>query len=335
VKKQSLLISIVVVWLVPSVMSVPVHSLDLQRAAAYADLIVVGRVTSIDGGANTSLEVTGGSIVPATRFQATLKVDQVFKGDPKSKELFVEFLVPEYPVGLKGVEAGQYSIFFLKANQGRWEFFDATNPDLPAVPGGEIPAGSSLDRMTAALAQVLLSPSATERDCFRALDALGSLKTTFARNLLKQSMARSSGSLRLEIARTLVAHGDAAGLPVVANALLNSVSLPENITASLAASLRGMKDPRVVPVLSKLAGSNDSRVRLGAAVALRQTASSAAIRPLSHLLNDSDRDVLYYAVSGLGEITHQDEWTPAMDEFELHEGRYLTFWRKWAESNPN
>jgi len=255
------------------------------------------------------------------------------KGDLKSQDLLFEFLIPEYPVGLQGVDSGQYSIFFFKKDQNRWTFFDPTNPDLPAVPNGELPPGAPLDRVTAVVAQVLGSPNSTDRDYFRALDALGRLRTDFARDVLRQALEHSSSRLRLDIARTLVARGDIVGLPIVEEALLKSGGLPENVVASLAGSLRGLKDPSAVPSLSRLSGSNNPRVRLGAAVALRQTASSAAIQPLSRLLSDSDSQVLYYAVSGLGEITHQDEWTPAMDEFEQHRARYLEYWRSWVGSN--
>jgi hypothetical protein len=332
-KRSPLAISIAVVCVVQYLISVPVHSLDLEKATAQADLIVVGRVLSINEEDRTTFEVPTGNLMPATRFRASLRVDHVLKGDLKLHDLFFEFLVPEYPVGLQGVDSGQYSIFFLKKDQNRWTFFDPANPDLPAVPNSKLPPGTPLDRVTAAVAQVLGSPNSTDRDHFRALDALERLRTDFARDLLRQALERSSGPLRLDIARTLDARGDVVGLVVVEDALLKSGGLPENVVASLAGSLRGMKDPSAIPSLSRLAGSNDPRVRLGAAVALRQTASSAAIQPLTHLLNDSDSQVLYYAVVGLGEITHQDEWTPAMDEFEQHKDRYLEYWRNWADSN--
>ena len=328
-------VSITLVCLVPYLISAPVHSLDLEKITAQADLIVVGRVLSIEERESTSLELAGGAVVRATRFRATLKVDRVLKGDLKSQDMFFEFLIPEYPTGLRGVDSGQYSIFFLKRDQSRWVFLDPMNPDLPAVPGGELPIGTPLEQVTDAVAQVLVSPASTDRDCFRALDALGRLRTEHAGGLLRQALEHSSGTLRLDVARTLVARGDIAGLAVIEDALLRSGGLPEHVVAGLAGSLRGMKDPSAVPSLSRLIGSNNSLVRLGAAVGLRQTGSSAAIQPLSHLLGDTDPEVLYYAVAGLGEITHQDEWTPAMDEFKQHQSHYLTYWRQWAQMNSN
>jgi HEAT repeats len=334
-RRRSVLGIFIIACTAPYVSAVPVHSLDLEKATAHADLIVVGRVSAVDEMENTSLEVTSGTVVPATRYRATLKVDRVLKGDLESQNLFFEFYVPDYPTGLQGVASGQYSIFFLKRDRNRWEFYDPTNPDLPAAPDSEQPTGTPLDRVTATLAQVLGSTSATERDYFQVLSALGRLKTDLSRDLLRQAMERAPGHLRLEIARTLVSRDDTVGLGVVEEALLSPGSLPENLVASLAGSLRGIKDSSAVPTLSKLIASNNSQVRLGAAVALRQTASPAAITPLSRLLRDSDPEVLYYAVVGLGEITHQDEWTPAMDEFREHEKRYLAYWRQWAQSNSN
>ena len=47
---------------------------------------------------------------------------------------------------------------------------------------------------------------------------------------------------------------------------------------------------------------------------------------------DPDREVRYYAVVGLGEITGQNEWTPATDYFAQNEEKFLTHWREWAKS---
>jgi hypothetical protein len=58
-----------------------------------------------------------------------------------------------------------------------------------------------------------------------------------------------------------------------------------------------------------------------------------ALAPLSQLLEDSDLLTRYYAVAGLGEITGQNDWTPAFDEFQKNQKRYLSYWQTWAELN--
>ena len=94
-----------------------------------------------------------------------------------------------------------------------------------------------------------------------------------------------------------------------------------------------MKDPKAVPTLAKLVEANNPDINRFAAAALRQTGSSSALEPLSHLLSDPDLKTRYYAVIGFGEITHQDDWAPAFDEFQRHEEHYLSYWRVWAQTN--
>jgi HEAT repeat protein len=146
-------------------------------------------------------------------------------------------------------------------------------------------------------------------------------------------MEASSGELQLRIASRLVARNDIAGLDSVEKALLNPAGLSDYLFASLAGSLGGMKDPRAVPALKRLLATNDQRIVKGVAIALRQSGSADALGPLSNLLSNSDEQVRYYAVVGMGEITKQDEWTPAFPEFREHEAKYLSYWRDWGQSN--
>jgi HEAT repeat protein len=117
--------------------------------------------------------------------------------------------------------------------------------------------------------------------------------------------------------------------------LIQRAGLSDDLHASLAASLGGLKDPKAVPALKRLleANANDQNITKGAAIALRQSGSAEALWPLSRLLTNNNQRVRYYAVVGMGEITRQDEWTPAFPEFLEHEGKYLSHWRDWAASN--
>jgi HEAT repeat protein len=103
--------------------------------------------------------------------------------------------------------------------------------------------------------------------------------------------------------------------------------------SNLAGSLGGLKDWRAVPALKRLLDTNDQRIIKGVVIALRQSGSADALEPLARLLTNSDEQVRYYAVVGMGEITRQDEWTPAFDEFQKNEAKYLSYWRDWATSN--
>jgi hypothetical protein len=312
--------------------SIPLRSLDIQALTNESDLIVVGRVTTVVPEKTTLIDSSGGS-VRATQFRASLKRDRTFKGNIPGSPVIFSFLLPEKPIGFQGVTAGQYGIFFFKKVADHWEFFDPEHPCLPALPGLRSISGTALDQITIFLGQVLLSPHATPSDNFRSLDALSRLQTDLSQKILRQAFENSSGNLRLMIAGALVAHNDVTGLEAITIALLHPAGLPESLLRNLTGSLSGLKSPKAIPDLVRLIKTKNEEIHRFSAVALRQTASPMALAPLSQLLEDSDLLTRYYAVAGLGEITGQNDWTPAFDEFQKNQKRYLSYWQTWAELN--
>jgi hypothetical protein len=312
--------------------AIPAHPLDVAALTAGADLIVVGEVTTVVEEGLTTLSLPGGS-ASATLFKCSLRVDRVLKGELAAESLSFEFAVPRDLVGLGTVRLGQYGMFFLKTTDRDWEFFDAKHPALPAIWNAARPTGIPLQDVTTALGKVLSSATSSDSDHAEALDALGRLNTDLAKAIMREVLKNTSGELRLNIARTLVAHDDITGLQPVETALSHADGLSQDMLANLAGSLSGLKDPRAIPVLAKLARSDSPNVRLNAASALRNTASSEALAPLSELLSDANPTIRYYAVAGLGEITRQNDWAPSFDEFSQHETRYLTYWRNWVQAN--
>ncbi len=331
-KKTTLAAILAVIFAITLLNPTVIHTLDLASLTSQADVIVTGQITSVTDHGPTTLDLGGGAI-QATQFAALIQTDQVLKGDPQTQTLLVEFAIPEVPIGIQGVVSGQYGLFFLAAIQDHVRFADPMHPALPVVRSAKLPPGAVLDQVSIALGQVLAAPQASDSDRSRALDALGGLNTDTARNTLRKAVNSSSGAIQLDVVRTLVAHNDVIGLEPVAAALLHPTGLSDSMIANLAGSLGGLEDPRAIPSLSKLILSDNTQTRLGAAIALRQSHSTAALVPLSHGLTDSDDHIRYYAVVGLGEITGQDEWTPAFDEFRKHEPKYLAYWLDWAASN--
>jgi len=311
--------------------SIPVAPLNVAALVEAADLIVVGQVVAVGQRGPATLETSVGS-VSAVRFRGSLTIDRALKGSSATGVAF-EFVLPAESLGFRGAVVGQYGILFLKAIGDHWEFADPLHPTLPAVPDGQALSGSALDQVTVVLGQVLTSPQASDSDRSQVLDTLGGLHTDLSTNILRQSLKASFGEQRLDIARTLVAGNDIAGLEVVENALLNPAGVSENVRLDLAGALSGLKDPRAIPALGRLVESPNPAVRRYTAMALRQTGSIEALLPLAQLLGDSDVTTRYYAVVGLGEISRQDDWAPAFDEFQQHQERYLTYWRRWAMDN--
>ena len=309
-----------------------VHPIDLATLTAGADVIAVGQVKSISPEGQAYIEVAGTTIT-ASRLLATLRVDHILKGGAPSGELEFAFLVPDSPLAYQNIPQGQFGIFFLKKTTMGWTVLDPVYPFIPAVPTSPPSRETALDQVTRILGQALVSRDLPDGGRFRILDALASLKTPLAAETLREAMGRTTGELSLLIAARLVSRNDLAGLPAVKKALLQPTEISRHTASILSGSLQGLKDERAVPTLTKLLAMNDSTTRLSIVIALRQTGSHAALRPLSGVLSDNDIFVRYHAVVGMGEITREDEWTPAFEEFQSREGRYLSHWRSWASVN--
>lgn len=316
-----------VVILASQLTGTPRHTLDVAELVGQSDIIVLGRLVSVVQLASTSPQSTSAS---GARFEGSIAVDHSLKGDAQNATLKVDFFAG---AGRSEFASGQYGLFFLRRGAETSEFADEAYPYLPASYNVNIPSGPPLDQITEILGQTIESPVLLASERERVLDALGRLHTELAGAVLRRAMQVAPEEFKLEIARFLVARNDLAGFSMVSEALLHPAGLTDTAFLNLAGSLAGLRDPRAIPQLSKLIATGDPNVRRYAALSLRRTGSSAAVRPLSQLLNDDDPQTRYYAVAGLGEITHQDEWTPAIDEFHSHEARYLTYWRTWTESN--
>jgi len=258
-------------------------------------------------------------------------VSETLKGSVGPSDLSVEFFVPDQLSGMRPIPPHQYGIFFLQRQVSGYKVSDPFYPFLPAVPNGETRGGHPLDIVAGKLADVITYPSSTDTEVNAAMDALASIQTSPGTEALRHALVTTSGNLQLRIASKLVARNDISGLELVENALLH----PEGSFGqlNLAGSLAGLKDPKSIPTLIRLLKTHDQQITRSVAIALRKSGSARALGPLSGLLDNSEQQVRYSAVVGMGEITGQDEWTPAFDEFHNHEAKYLVYWHDWAQSN--
>jgi len=330
-QRESLAAVIVTLIFINQSFPSPVHPVDVAALTANAEIIVVGRVTDVTRIGKDVIQLPAGPVA-ADHFLGSLRIDRLLKGHSETPLSF-EFSVPDMPIGFQGATEGEYAMFFLKSTGKNFAFYDLVHPSLPAAPDAPLPSGDTLDRVTATLGQVLSSGQASLSEQVRVLDALGRLQTSGAGKVLRAALRTSDADLRLRIATTLVARGDLAGLDLVASTLLHPGSASPELTQDAAGSLGGLKDANAIPTLAKLIATGNSDARRRAAVALRQSGSPSALEPLSRLLNDPDTATRYYAVIGLAEITHEDDWAPSFPEFQRDEGRYLAHWRSWAELN--
>jgi len=309
-----------------------VHPIDLPALVEGCDLIVVGRVTSISETQARRASQPAAS-APVEILEGTLAIDALLKGELEGRIVLFEFLKSGAPGAIRPVPQGQYGIFFLRGKGTSYALADPLYPFLPAVPNGHFVSGPSLDQVVAKLGEILAEANSTDEELASALDALGSTPGTFATETLRHALKATSGQRQLRIASRLVSRNDMTGLDIVETNLRQPGQLPDELHAVLAGSLAGLNDPKAIPALQRLLKTNDQQIARWAVVALRQTHSADALEPLSQLLTNSDAWVRYHAVVGLGEITGQDEWTPAFDEFRQNEAKYLSHWRDWAATN--
>lgn len=309
-----------------------VHPLDVPSLVESSDVIVSGRVISVNPLGPGNIQLPGGQI-SGQKFLATIAVDETLKGAIETNNLSVEFVLPDAPAAVRGIPQNRYGIFFLQRVASSFKAADPTYPFLPATPGAHPTTGSPLDRVITKLGDTVTDSNATEAETTAALAALATIPGNAATDVLRQALEATSGTLRLHVAAKLVARNDVTGLAIVETALLHPEASRSRLQQELAGSLAGLKNAKAIPSLSRLLAMNEPLVTKSAAIALRQSASTDALEPLSRLLASNDEQVRYYAAVGMGEITKQDEWTPTFAEFHEHEAKYLSYWRQWALAN--
>jgi len=309
--------------------------IDIPELCDHASLIVVGRADKVRADGPTTL-VENGTNYPGRLMEVEFKVERALKGASGGTVSFA-FTVPTVPivgVGGAGVAPGQFGVFFLGNGPGGYEVLNPDYPFVVAAPGAPETSGGALDKVTAEIAHVLDAHEASARDKQHAISLLAMLQTRAATEALKTAARSQPVNLRLLAMGVLLGQNDISFLPEAQKLFLSSDSSIDRGSRDSAASAMGfgVRDPRAIPLLVQLLHSDDVYVRRGAASALRNTYDGGAIKPLTDALYDSDREVRYYAVVGLGEITGQNEWTPSVGYFDQNEQRFLKYWRDWAKS---
>jgi hypothetical protein len=310
---------------------------DLRELCERADLIVVGRAVAVRPGGPTTIDENGTSY-PAQLMVVELDVERTLKGPPAGPAATFTFsavTVRALDVGGVAVAAGQFGVFFLREGRGGYEVLEPDFPFVIATPGSPGARGSPFDQAVAQVAHVLETASAPDRLKERAVTVLACSRTPAADRALRVAALSQPLNVRLAAMAVLMARAEVSLLPEVQRLLLSNDARIDRGRSDTVASAMGLGvwDARAIPFLAPLLRSGDVSVRRGAASALRNTRSPKAARPLAQGLYDSDREVQYFAVIGLAEITGTvGEWAPATPTFLQDPQRYLDHWREWAES---
>ena len=312
----------------------PVGLLDVAQLIATSDAIAVGKIASVQRTGRGTVTISDQAI-GANEFKAELTVSRIIKGPPDSRRIEFTFYLPDAPVAFQSIARGDAGTFFLREISGRYYISDPHYPRIAAVEQcASFEPLPVLDRVTVELRCALTDPSAPETIQLGAIEALESIRTDSATDALKLAAISPSTSVRLRAIAALLGRNEISELGSVQDLLLQPVAGPlRGAVDRLASGIwHGVRNPKAIPILERLLRSPDFKVRRGAAQALRNTGSSQAVAGLAEALNDSERDVRYIAVIGLGEITRQDEWSPSIDNFSEHEAYFLSYWRNWVKS---
>jgi len=182
----------------------------------------------------------------------------------------------------------------------------------------------------------------TIREQVATIWALRSVQTVEASSVLRRAARELPSPLNLLAANVLLSRSDISALPLIEQALQRSPTLvvqDEGYMSeiNLGMTLGDIRDAAAIPALTRLIENPGVAVRRGAAQALRNIGTEAAIEPLSKALYDDDWEVRWLAVMGLAGIAGPDEdgansWYPAYDEFRQNEERYLNHWREWVRN---
>ena len=311
-----------------SQMSTAMSPLDLSALTNDADLIAVGSVQTVWEDDSTTMNIQNRS-VPARQMVALLNVKSILKGQAESStSLTFKFLVPEAPIGYRGIPTNQVRIFFLRETSP--QEYSILNPYYPFIVACEdaTPAGGgALDKVVANLAHLLTTPVASLDSRMEAIRVLSSVKTEASTSALLQGAQEQDTSLRLEAAAALLRRNDISTLDMVAKSLIEpSSDINESVREDVVSALDRVKDPRAIPALAHLLAAGDVQTRRSAAAALRHTGSPEATGALARALDDSDQQVRYSAVTGLAEITGETQGMPSIEVFTNNESPYLAHW---------
>jgi hypothetical protein len=267
-----------------------------------------------------------------------VNIERTLKGTLSSRTTAFTYSVPKVPTlggGGVGVSAGQFGVFFLRSDGSTYEVVDPDFLFVIASPGAPETSGPVLDQVTAEVAHILDSPTASDRLKEQAISVLAWCRTDAATAALRTAANSQPINVRLGAMGVLLAQNDTSVLLQAQQLLLSTdarveESMRENVASAIG---YGVRDAGAVPLLAPLLGSPNVLVRRGAASALRNTRSRSAITPLAQALSDSDHNVEYYAVIGMAEITGTvGEWAPALSSFMEDPQRYLDHWQEWANS---
>ncbi len=310
---------------------------DLAELCERADLIVVGLAARVEPGGLTTL-TDNGATYPARLMAVDIKVERALKGLAQGSSISFTYSAPTVPVVSVGglpIPSGQYGIYFLREDDGKYKVLDPDFPFVVANPGTPETSGPALDRVIAEVAHVLEASTTPDKVKEQVVYLLASLRRPNSTYAVRAAARSQPLNVRFAAMGALLSQGDISVFPEAQQLMLScDPAIQQSSKESVASAIGfGVRDAQAVSLLATLLSSTDVLIRRGAVSALRNTQSASAEKPLAQALYDHDSEIQYCAVIGLAEITGTvGEWAPAVGTLRRDPQHYLDYWRNWAKS---
>ncbi|HXE90324.1 MAG TPA: HEAT repeat domain-containing protein [Terriglobales bacterium] len=313
--------------------------ISFSELIGEADVIVIADVSPSTPLGTAALVRRGTDVFPGHEYAAELRVRRVIKGSC-SDQLTVKYGLPDSFMGYRPLQAG-LKMVFLRAGGHGYEIVNQYYPDLPAT-DESVPMENAhtteqvVEVVLRQLANVVASSAASESDKSWVLEVDYAIPAAadYFDAALKRGIANArTQQVREALQAELLVRGDLSELSSVVQLLLRGEASTQQRPGLLYAIGSWVKDRRAVPAMVRLLSSKDPATRVAASQALWHIADPSSTTALLRLLQDPSRDVRYYAVRALAEITGQKQWGPSIPEFAENEGRYLQHWKQWANTD--
>jgi len=312
----------------------PGRALRLSQLVSNADVIAVVDIMNVRNTGEVLTEVDGNRI-RANVYTSTAHLQRSIKGTCPDQFTILSF-TPLVFVGVPGIAPG-IQIVFLTNKKGEFLFADPHYPSFPAVAGSNLPGTSGvgpIEEVAQELGAVIASPTETMQRKWSVFRVMYAIPTSAALvSALRTGLETTADNdLRHRIQAELISRDELSTLPDVERLLLTNALPKHDKDAFLFVISNELKDPKALGALQRLLRSGDSEIRAATAEGLWHIASPSSVPDLVRALNDSDRDVRFYAVRGLSDIAAQPSWGPSLPEFQEHESKYVQHWSDWARS---
>lgn len=314
---------------------------EIQKLMAASALVCKGQVVE----APTPTLVT--SPAGMTWLTATVRPDRCFKGTPNGSAIPVLF--DRFVSGAGGhsfvLSKGDYRLFFLKAQDGKYAVVDVWFGALPVSRElASVPQGS--DGMY--MLELDLKAGLRDSDPERVLDSvrmLGNMKQLHSTTELTQLLERSDLLVKTYIWEALLRLKDYSVLPAVSEFFNSQPEPPRELFLprdrlfemqyELANEVGAIRDPRTLSFLETFAITGKADLlRQNALQALRFIGSLHSAPAFLKALDDPKSDNAFSAMQGLLSLAGGGpiSWVPAWDQFDEAPQFYAAKCREWWQA---